>query len=170
VISQLPYRKNTSHLPEVNKRVLYCDPLPYYNNIRHKVNHYKRYQAGFIVEDMFPTTEDKTCACGCGKRLTGRRTRWATDRCSEFAVDVFRILKGDIPTIKKYLAWYYGKACSECGECDIPLDLEHTTPVKYGGGGCWLSNFTLMCSPCHREKTKIDMGSEPVPDNQIKLF
>lgn len=34
------------------------------------------------------------------------------------------------------------------------IHLDHIIPVHKGGGGCWLSNYQLLCETCHREKTK----------------
>lgn len=34
------------------------------------------------------------------------------------------------------------------------IHLDHTLPVKKGGGGCWLSNYQLLCEECHKIKTK----------------
>lgn len=34
------------------------------------------------------------------------------------------------------------------------IHVEHITPVHKGGGGCWLSNYQLLCEDCHKIKTK----------------
>ncbi|MDB5261873.1 MAG: endonuclease, partial [Adhaeribacter sp.] len=107
--------------------------------------------------DMFPDRQDGFCSCGCGSALTGRRRRWSSDDCTKFATTVWAIIDGQAGVFEYYVAKYQGRKCAGCGS-RRDLKVDHVMPVKHGGGGCWLSNFQLLCHPCHVNKTKIDFG------------
>lgn len=52
------------------------------------------------------------------------------------------------------------------------VKLDHIVPVKFGGGGCWLNNYQLLCHNCHVQKTNLDFGWKQNLDSnnlQIKL-
>lgn len=149
--------------------ILTLDPSIYYERIEHRIKPYQRFQSISIVE-LFPQKEDGTCACGCGVLLKGRNRRWATKECQKLPLQILYVLKGDSKFIANILYNVYGLVCSVCGkhsnelkrpnEKDYrsPIELEHTIPIKHGGGGGWLGNYTFHCFKCHREKTNKDFG------------
>lgn len=128
--------------------------------------------------DLFPEVKG-ICACGCGVELSGRRKRWATEDCSNFAVAVRFIIAGAGSTIQSYLRKYYGWNCFQCG-CEDKghkmgyngsvswIKVDHIIPVKLGGGACWLSNYQLLCHDCHVGKTNKDFNWKNT--NQPQLF
>jgi len=106
---------------------------------------------------MFPDRKDGYCSCGCGAALVGRRRRWATNECTKFALGVWAIIDGQVGTFEYYVGKYNGKKCAGC-RSRRQLKVDHIVPVKHGGGGCWLSNFQLLCHACHVIKTNKDFG------------
>jgi 5-methylcytosine-specific restriction endonuclease McrA len=107
---------------------------------------------------MFPKV-DGMCSCGCGKPLTGKQKRWASEPCNTFATDIYFIICGYQGTVERFMLRYLGHKCS-CGEI-YGLELDHIVPVKHGGGGCWLNNYQWLCAKCHRLKTNKDFGFKP---------
>lgn len=174
-------------IPERYHRVLTLDPAPFYQNIYNKntlFSHYKRWNF-LCMDHLFPQIEKELCACGCGQKLSGRRTRWATDECQEFALQVYFTIQGKSVTIRRIVALLSGDKCFKCGitdneyprrsfdpekeddfekreilwnkemkELSNKIHLDHIVPVHQGGGGCWLSNYQLLCERCHKIKTK----------------
>lgn len=129
-------------------RVLFFDPTETYSRIN--VDRHKRVQKIPMMK-MFPP-KGKLCRCGCKKKLTGKRTSWATTYCSKFAYDVYSIICGYTSTIRNYLIIYHSTwKCLHCDQTDV--DMDHIVGVKEGGGGCWLSNFQLLCHDHHVKKT-----------------
>lgn len=158
-------------LSSVNKRyhrILLFDPSEIYNRIEKLIKPLQRKQS-IGMDDIFPDIPN-SCACGCGKKLSGRRRRWATDECKEFPLMVFWVIKGDMGMIGNILYHVYGWKCCECGrkgddiarpkEWDLrtSIEIDHILGVKHGGGGSWLSNYRLVCFECHRQKTNKDFG------------
>ncbi|CAA9275093.1 MAG: hypothetical protein AVDCRST_MAG95-2977 [uncultured Adhaeribacter sp.] len=136
-------------------RVLFFDPAEIYRRL--PIDYFKRLQSQLVFKDMFPDRQTGFCSCGCGSALAGRRRRWATDDCAKFALAVWAIIDGQAGTFEYYVAKYKGRKCAVCGS-RRQLKVDHIVPVKHGGGGCWLSNFQLMCHSCHVEKTNTDFG------------
>lgn len=170
-----------SHVKERYHRVLSFDPTEVYNSLGSLINPYKRGQ-NLYMDNIFPEISGE-CACGCGKKLEGRRRKWASDKCKIFPLQLYWILKGDTGVIGAILDALYGWKCCKCnrgsheidrpGKWDMrtPIEIEHLLPVKHGGGGSWLSNYRLMCFECHREKTNEDFGwKKKIEKKQIKLF
>ena len=137
-------------------RVLYLDPSDIYTRIH--ISATARHQSSKLMglPVMFPKPLTKICSCGCGKPLPPKRSRWASDDCARFAIDIYNIIYGQLDTIKYYLKKYQGYKC-KCGRVR-KMKVDHIIPVKLGGGGCWLSNYQFLCHNCHVEKTKIDFG------------
>ncbi|QNF35851.1 HNH endonuclease [Adhaeribacter swui] len=106
---------------------------------------------------MFPNYQNGQCSCGCGAALLGRRKRWATDDCSQFALAVWAIIDGQVGKFEYFVAKYNGRKCAVC-RSRRDLKVDHIVPVKHGGGGCWLSNYQLLCHSCHVQKTNKDFG------------
>lgn len=138
-------------------RVLLFDPQAIYEN--HPVDSYSRAQTKLSFQQIFPQAEDKVCSCGCGRALTGRKRRWATEECSAFALNVWRIIDGQADTIKYFINLYYKgtRRCNNCNRGRLKLELDHKIPVHAGGGGCWLNNYQRLCIECHKQKTKTDL-------------
>lgn len=152
------------------RRVLQFDPAEIYERIT--VDHYKR-RNELGIGSIFPTPDDGTCSCGCGQKLTGRRTRWATDECSRIPVIITLIINGDPQVVRRYLQEYYHDswACFQCGKTEdfrqfsngllvSDLEVDHIVPVHLGGGGCWLSNYQILCHHCHKEKSIAERKSQ----------
>lgn len=160
-------KKPVPELTELGLRVLFFDPSELYARV--KVKPYKRIQNHMQMGKLFPNLNTHRCACGCDGLLVGRRTRWATEDCSKFAVRVWMVIDGRAEIIKPYIGAYHGWCCHNCGDADSVLQLDHIVPVHKGGGGCWFNNYQLLCIECHKKKTKIDVGTFDAR-NQIKLL
>lgn len=119
------------------------------------IDHYKRYQTGLKVQNLFPLRDDKKCACGCEADLPPRKRRWASKECNKKAVDYFFVIKGDMKRIREQLHKIEKAICRECGEEDKwDWQADHIVEVREGGGGRDLSNYQTLCLKCHKEKTK----------------
>jgi 5-methylcytosine-specific restriction endonuclease McrA len=119
------------------------------------IDPYKRYQNSLTIEEMYPNTVPGYCACGCGKALIGRRTRWATNKClTPEMLQRYWILKGDQKTIRKAVAKRDDAYCRDCGvQSWEDWEADHIIPVHKGGGGCGLENFQTLCKEHHLVKT-----------------
>lgn len=157
-------------------KICFYDPTELYERVGNRIDPFKRTQS-IGMETMF-LNEPGLCACGCKQPLKGRRTRWATTRCSDNMNIIFMIIYGRTDTIYFYLKYYYGEFCACCNRTpnqiseedfkDLPswhhhnmnraLKVDHIIPVKHGGGGGWLSNYQLLCHRCHVNKTNEDFG------------
>ena len=122
------------------------------------INPNQRYQPILTLEHLFPK-KNGVCACGCGKALTGRKTKWAAPECSDRSYIKFAILKGDNGIIRKQIFLRDKGFCRECGVYDENWEVDHIIPVFLGGGACDLSNFQTLCPDCHRIKTLNQMES-----------
>ena len=69
-----------------------------------KVDPYKRVQNHLRMTDLFPIRKDGFCACGCGKKLTGRRTRWASQECSSNALYEYWLAREEPEMLKNVIA------------------------------------------------------------------
>lgn len=118
------------------------------------IDPYKRYQDFFFLEHLYPIRTDGLCACGCKQKLTGRRTRWATNECRHKSVNHFYVIKGHSATIRYVLFKRDGGECAKCGEVVMHWDADHIIEVRHGGGGCGMDNYQTLCKPCHKIKTK----------------
>lgn len=152
---------NAVNWKPIVKRVFFFDPTPLYERINeaNKLNPYQR-QCTVSMTFLFQNNDNK-CACGCGVELIGRRKRWASKECSDFSYNVFAIISGYTNTLRAFRSAYIGGyRCEVCNEPEIyePVELDHIYPVKFGGGGGWLSNYQFKCKKCHREKTNKDFG------------
>lgn len=117
------------------------------------INVYLRYQKGLSLECLFPTRSDRTCSCGCGKSLSNRKRKWASSVCRDSSYVRFAIIKGDTDIIRLELNKIYNSICCSCGEKTQSWEADHILPVQYGGGGCEINNFQLLCKFCHLKKT-----------------
>lgn len=152
---------------KITERVLFLDPTRVYEGLRVDVYARNQNSTTLTIGEMFPNTAANLCACGCGAKLGGRRKRWASEACSDFAYQVHSIIAGRLDSIAHALRYYHfdgGRpACMECGDtCDLEID--HVVAVANGGGACWLNNYRYLCKPCHRDKTNKDFAwKQPKP-------
>jgi len=114
------------------------------------LNKYARYQTGMTMVDLYPKMTKKVCACGCGQLLTGRRRRWATDKCQAAALERFYIVKGDGRTIREAVFKRDKGVCRDCSKKTHDWEAHHIVAVYQGGGGCELDNFATLCDECHK--------------------
>jgi len=135
-------------------RVAAFDPTIIYQRLQ--INQFRRHQVDLKFADAFPPI-DGQCSCGCGNAFPKRRRRWASDDCVKFALEVWAVIDGQTEIINRYVAKYNGRVCARC-RCRKGLKVDHVIPVKHGGGGCWLSNYQLLCHDCHVQKTNEDFG------------
>ena len=119
------------------------------------IDRYSRYQTGLSLNQVWPSQTDDTCACTCGSKLRGRKTRWATPECQERALRDFWIIKGNTSVIRGALFDRDKGACAYCDFVDPNWQADHILPVFLGGGGCTLENFQTLCISCHKAKTSI---------------
>ncbi len=158
--------KRYKNIKDYEERILNFNPKIIYSLVN--VNFKKRKQS-IKMAKMFPKPKEKICSCGCRKKLKGRQTRWATKSCQWFAYHVNCIINGDSKIIKRYLEIYFnGWKCCKCPADNIfieyknglsvsAIQVDHILAVINGGGGCWLSNYQLLCINCHKLKTKKDL-------------
>lgn len=165
-------------------RVMAFDPSEVYRNMSGLLNHFDRIQGKMFMDRMWIQPDKSICGCGCGVKLSGRRTRWATADCSAFANHVFSIIYGRSELISRYLQHIAGHyaGCMICSEVITSssdnrnhyVEVDHILPVKQGGGGCWLSNYQQICIPCHTIKSKADNAAlrlfKKNKTNQIQLL
>lgn len=162
---------NFESLSNHMKRLVTFDPSDAYDrlNAANAIDPFERYNS-VSVSLLFPK-KDGFCACGCGKKLTGRQRVWAGNDCQNFALNVQCIISGHshLLTLCEII---FGKNCSVCGkpEDGIVNELDHKYPVKFGGSGGWLTNYEFKCKKCHREKTNADFGwKQGANTNQFKI-
>ncbi|HZL11559.1 MAG TPA: HNH endonuclease signature motif containing protein [Prolixibacteraceae bacterium] len=137
------------------------------------IDYYRRYQKGLTLNDVYKSNSG-FCACGCGKELVGRQIKWASVECRDMAYVLFAIRQGNIDIIRVELFKRDKGFCYQCGVYDNYWEADHIIPVKFGGGGCNLSNYQTLCKVCHKEKTKLQTKLYPTkeqsPDMQQIIF
>jgi|TARA_B110000908_G_C10223161_1_gene436459 5-methylcytosine-specific restriction endonuclease McrA len=156
----LPKGKIPKNIKPELRRVFEYNPSQLYKLINEKRirNPYIRRQS-INMTSIFP--KKKTyCNCGCGKKLTGKQRRWASKECIKFVGLIYGIVAGDSQVLRYLIGSYYGYYCVDCkcNQFKCTLELDHIFPVKWGGGIGWLSNYSFLCTSCHREKTNKDFG------------
>jgi 5-methylcytosine-specific restriction endonuclease McrA len=97
------------------------------------------------------------CYCGCGQTTTGNRN-FATSKCTSLFYDVAEMIASQGKTLQKFLIKLRGKKCEKCSKETSFLEIDHIVEVNEGGGLCWIDNYQLLCSDCHKEKTKAYAG------------
>lgn len=150
-------------------KVLYTDPTAIFERIRLAGNPLLRHNTSCSIgiQTLFPNNGNM-CACGCERELTGRQKRWATEKCADYPLQIYFILSGRVEQIRKYIWHYQYGHCTMCGDkfnsghlsCEVhEYELDHIVPVHKGGGCCWLSNYQLIHTDCHKQKTKQDLAA-----------
>lgn len=119
------------------------------------INRFQRIQRNYNMQEMYPSIKG-VCACGCGKALTGRKTRWHSPDCSRKVLYEFLIIKGDVSVIRHKLFEKEKGICQKCGKHDKEWQADHIVEVRHGGGGCGMENFQTLCVECHKVKTKLN--------------
>jgi len=69
--------------------------------------------------------------------------------------------------IREYLLEKWGRECAYCGEQDTPLQIEHIDP-KANGGSNRISNLTLACQPCNKEKGRQSLADFFASSKRLK--
>jgi hypothetical protein len=119
-----------------------------------------RYNKTLKFSELFPTKNDGTCACGCGRKYEwkpGRFSKWYSEECTRKTLHEYWILKGDVQYIRKQLQERDGGICAHCKKKAIEWQADHIIAVVNGGGGCGLENYQTLCTACHKKKTRIDV-------------
>jgi hypothetical protein len=70
--------------------------------------------------------------------------------------EVIAILNGVTTPVRQILIKIHGNICANC-RCEKKVVADHIVAVCNGGGGCWLSNYQLLCGDCHNYKTREDI-------------
>ena len=142
------------------------------SEVQHLIDPYARYQPKLKTNHVFPHRDDGKCDCGCGRTLPTIRRRWASDECHWAAQRMMSVLHSYGPVITDILARRDGQRCDHCAaepeelvwsedwrerarqkRAQLKLEADHIVEVVDGGGGRDLSNFQLLCHPCHVKKT-----------------
>ncbi|OAV67395.1 hypothetical protein Barb6_02346 [Bacteroidales bacterium Barb6] len=79
------------------------------------IDEYKRYQKGLVLDDLYPKMPNNTCACGCGRKLTGRKKKWFDRQCMLNSLRQFFIVKGDAQVIREEVFKRDRGYCRTCG-------------------------------------------------------
>lgn len=58
--------------------------------------------------------------------------------------------------VRQRVHFYFGGNCAVCTRPAIPSELDHITPLILGGEHRE-TNLQLLCKPCHKAKTKLDV-------------
>ena len=114
---------------------------------------FKRYQIGLTLKDIYPLRNDNLCSCGCGKKLEGRKKRWASTECINKSLTTFLLIKGDSNTIRESLFKLDSGYCRNCGVYSNKWQADHIFPVFLGGAACGLDNLQTLCVDCHKKKS-----------------
>ena len=111
-----------------------------------------RYQTGLTLNYLFPKI-DSFCACGCGKQLSGKKSKWYSDACRTSSYIKFAIVKGDNRIIRQEVFKRDQGFCRNCGVLDKNWQADHIQEVYRGGAACSIDNLQTLCLDCHKEKT-----------------
>ena len=117
------------------------------------IDKYSRYQSRLAIGDLYPSIEGN-CACGCGRKLEGKKRKWFSKECRTNAVRNYFIIKGDTDVIRNTLFNMDMGFCRECGAYSEDWEADHILSVRMGGGGCTLENFQTLCKYCHKKKSQ----------------
>lgn len=83
----------------------------------------------------------------CGRKLTGRRTRWCSDSCRRWFLDNHRWTNARRKA-RRSARW----RCDACGSTER-LEVNHIVPCigRHGTIGCHhhQSNLQVLCHACH---------------------
>jgi hypothetical protein len=73
--------------------------------------------------------------------------------------------------VREYLLEKWGRKCSYCGAENVPLEVEHISPMGKGGSDR-VSNLALACRKCNQKKADQDLNKFLVnkPDLAKKIL
>jgi len=110
------------------------------------------------------------CDCGCEQaNIAGKR--FASSKCATVFYDVAEMIARQGKTLLLFLAKLRGPRCERCGhEPRIlgSLEIDHILEVAEGGGMCWIDNYQLLCSNCHKAKTSAYAATRALRARQEK--
>lgn len=104
--------------------------------------------------------DEKTCRW-CGKKLSGRRTSFCSNECSQIYND-YTVWERGTSTLPYRIQCRDNFTCTECGEIriyknehgikiPIGIDLEvHHINLVSNGGNDHASNLRTVCKECHK--------------------
>lgn len=151
--------KHFDKLHDNLKCIAMFDPTEAYKRIdaANAINPFRRHNS-VSIGTIFPKQKG-LCACGCGTKLTGRQTVWASKECQELPVNVQMIISGHSHLLG-ICRQIFTSDCVVCGAKEDwkTHELDHKYPVKFGGAGGWLTNYEFKCKKCHRDKTNRDFN------------
>lgn len=70
--------------------------------------------------------------------------------------------------VREYVLEKWGRKCAYCGKTDVPLEVEHIVP-RARGGGHRVSNLTLACEPCNKQKGTQTAAEFGFPEVQAQV-
>lgn len=110
------------------------------------------------------------CDCGCGQtKIAGKR--FASSKCATVFYDVAEMIARQGKTLLRFLAKLRGPRCEKCGHEPRligSLEIDHILEVSDGGGMCWIDNYQLLCSGCHKAKTAVYAGKRAAVNREAK--
>lgn len=97
------------------------------------------------------------CPCGCGlpprELPNGRIDKFAHYSCANDFYAVSEMITNQGKGLLEFLVKLRGRKCECCKEEENYLEVDHIIEVVNGGGLCWIDNYQLLCSKCHKAKT-----------------
>ena len=114
----------------------------------------RKIKTGIVLDLVQPI--GGSCGCGCGKELPHPSSKYANHLCSQAIFEAAWMLTNQDQSLRKFLIKLRGQKCECCNEPKkyaSSLEIDHIVEVKQGGGLCWIDNFQLLCSECHKAKT-----------------
>lgn len=117
--------------------------------------------------DLFPYRIDGLCRCGCGAKLTGRKTSWFSKKCSDKAYEEYSFKKGWSSALRAAVYKRDRGICATCGaDCNAytasgrktkngrngTFEIHHVVAV-IEGGKTDLSNLVTLCREDHKIET-----------------
>ena len=107
------------------------------------------------VYNSIQQPENNLCYCGCEKTRKGKG-KFASQECARIFYDTSNMIANQGELLYSFLVATRGNGCESCAV--VPdfgrLEIDHIKEVAEGGGICWIDNYQLLCSSCHKAKTK----------------
>ncbi|MCI0711962.1 MAG: RNA-guided endonuclease IscB [Chloroflexi bacterium] len=102
-------------------------------------------------------------------RLAMELTRFDTQKMQNPEISGMEYQQGTLQgyEVREYLLEKWGRHCAYCGKTDVPLEVEHIVP-KTRGGSQRVSNLTIACEPCNREKGNLTAAEFGYPHIQAQ--
>ena len=95
--------------------------------------------------------------------------RFDTQKMENPEISGVEYQQGTLPgyEVREYLLEKWGRECAYCGEKGTPLQIEHIDP-KANGGSNRISNLTIACAPCNKEKDKQSLADFFATSKRLK--